>query len=90
MFGFINENAPEELKTIFVISRSIHSYETRFSMVFHIPKSKTSRFGLNLLRYDGANLWSKFYHTLLYKEPKLTKAKLQELLQMYLLDTSAQ
>ena len=52
MFDFINENAPEELKTIFVISRSIRSYETRFSMVFHIPKSKTSLFGLNLLRYD--------------------------------------
>ena len=90
MFDFINENAPEELKIIFVISRSIHSYETRSSMVFHIPKSKTSLFGLNLLRYDGANIWNKFYHTLLYKEPNLIKAKLEELLQMYLLDTSAQ
>ena len=90
MFDFINENAPEKLKTIFVISRSIRSYETRFSMVFHIPKSKTSLFGLNLLRYDGANIWNKFYHTLLYKEPNLIKAKLKELLQMYLLETSAQ
>ena len=80
MFDFINENAPEELKTIFVISRSIHSYETRFSMVFHIPKSKTLRFGLNLLRCDGANLWNKLYHTLLYKESNLAKAKLKELL----------
>ena len=89
MFGFINENVPEELKTIFVINRSIHSYGTRASVVFHIPKAKMSRFGLNTLRYDGANLWNKFYHALLYKEPNLTKAKLKKLLQMHFLNTSA-
>ena len=71
MFDFINENIPEELKTVFVINRSIHSYETRSSMVFHIPS-----------RYDGANFWNKFYHALLYKEPKLTEAKFKKLLQM--------
>ena len=76
MFNVLNENCPKELKTIFVINRSIHSSETRSSMVFHIPKAKTSRFGLNTLRYDGANLWNKFYHALLYKEPNLTKPKL--------------
>ena len=54
MFYFINENVPEELKTIFVISRS--------SMLFLIPKAKASCFGLNTLRYDGANLWNEFYH----------------------------
>ena len=75
MFDFIIENVPQELKTIFVINRSIHSYATRSSMVFHIPKAKTSRFGLNTLRYDGANLWNKFYHALLYKEIKLYKSK---------------
>ena len=64
---FINENFPEELKTIFVINRSMHSYETRSSMVFHIPKAKTSRFGLSALPYDGANLWNKFYHALFIK-----------------------
>ena len=89
MFHFINENVPDELKTTFVINRPIHSYETRSSMVFHIPKAKTSRFGLNTLRYDGANLWNKFYHILLYKEPNLIKAKLKKLLQMHFLDTSA-
>ena len=89
MFDFINENVPEELKTIFVINRSIHSYETRSSMVFHIPKAKTSRFGLNTLRYDGADLSNKFYHALLYKETNLTKAKLKKLLQMCFLGTSA-
>ena len=83
MSDFINENVPEELKTIFVINRSIHSYGTRASVVFHIPKAKMSRFGLNTLCYDGANLWNKFYHALLYKETNLTKAKLKNLLQMY-------
>ena len=58
-------------------------------MVFHIPKAKRSRIDLNTLRYDGANLWNKFYHALLYKEPNLSKAKLKKLLQMYFLGTSA-
>ena len=49
-------------------------------MVFYIPKAKTSRFGLNTLHYNGGNLWSKFHRALLYKEPKLTKAKLKKLL----------
>ena len=89
MFDFINENVPDELKTIFVINRSIHSYETHSSMVFYIPNAKTSRFGLNTLRYDGANLWNKFYHALLYKETNLTKTKLKKLLQMHFLVTSA-
>ena len=88
MFNFIDENVPEELKRIFVINRSIHSYETHSSMVFRIPKAKTLRFGLNTLRYDGPNLWNKFYHALLYKEPNLTIAKLEKLLQMHILDTS--
>ena len=89
MFDFINENLLEELKTIFVINSSIHSYETRSSMVFHIPKAKTSRFGLNTLCCNGANPWNKFYHALLYKQPNLTKAKPKKLPQMYFLDTSA-
>ena len=89
MFDFVNKNVPEELKTIFVINRSIHSHETRSSMVFHILKAKRSRFDLNTLRYDGANLWNKFYHALLYKETNLSKAKLKKLLQMCFLDASA-
>ena len=56
MLDFINENVPKELKIIFVINRSLHSYETCSSMVFHIPKAKTSNFDLNTLCYDGANL----------------------------------
>ena len=87
-FNFTNENVPEKLKTIFVINKSIHSYETRSSMAFHIPKTERSRVGLNTLPYDGINLWNKFYHAFLYKEPNFTKAKLKKLLQMYFLDTS--
>ena len=59
MFDFINENVPEELETNFVINRFMHSYETCSSIVFHLPKAKTSCFGLNTLCYDGANLWEK-------------------------------
>ena len=88
MLAFINENVLEELKTVFVINRSINSYKTCSSMVLHIPKAKTLRFGLNTLRYDGANLWNKFCHALLCKEPILTKEKLKKLLQIHFLDTS--
>ena len=56
MFDFINENVPKGLNAIFVINRLIHSYETCSSMLFLIPKAKTSRFHLNTLRYDGADL----------------------------------
>ena len=90
MFDFIDGNVPEELKPIFVINRSLQSYETRSSKVFHIQKAKTSRFGLNTLHYDGANRWNKCYYPLLYKEPNLTKAKLKKLLKMYFLGTSAE
>ena len=88
MYGFINENASEELKTIFVINRFIHSNETPSLMISHMPKAKTLRFRLNTLRYDDANLWNKFYHGLLYNERNLTKANLKKLLQMHFFDTS--
>ena len=77
MFNFINENVPEELKKVFVINRSLHSYETGSSLVFHTPKAKISHFRSSTLRYDGGNLWNKSYHAFLYKESNLTKAKLK-------------
>ena len=89
MFDFNNENVPEELKPIFALSRSLHSFETCSSIVFHITKTKTPHFGLHTLPYDGANPWNKFHHALLYKEPNLTKTKLTRLLQMHFLDISA-
>ena len=89
MFDSTDENFPEELKAIFVINRFMHSYETRSKMVLHTPKAKTSCFGLNTLRCDGANLSNKFYHALLYKEPNLAKAKLKKLIQIHFLENSA-
>ena len=62
MFDFIKENIPEDLKRLFIFNKSVHSYETGSSQVFHIPKGKTSRFDLNTLSYDSAKLWNKFYH----------------------------
>ena len=50
------------LKRNVVINRLIQSYATRSLMVFHIPKAKTSLFGLNTLRYGDANLRYKFWH----------------------------
>ena len=46
--------------------------------MFHIPKGKTSRFGLDTLSDDGAKLWNKFYHAFLLKETDLTKSKFEK------------
>ena len=75
MFDFIN------LMTVFVINRSIHSY------VIPHTKAKMSRFGLNTLHYDGANLLKEFFYVLLYRELNLAIAKREKLLQICFLDT---
>ena len=62
MFDFLKENISEDLKRLFIFNKFVHSYETHSSEMFHIPKGKNSRFGLNNLSYDGAKLWNKFYH----------------------------
>ena len=87
MFDFVKENILEDLKRLFIFNKSVHSYETRSSQMFHIPKEKTSGFGLNTLSYDGVKLWNKFYHAFLHKEIDLTKSKLKSLLKIYFLKT---
>ena len=53
----------EDLKRLFIYN------EIRSSQMFHIPKRKTSRFGLNtLISYDDAKLCNKYLHALLHKE----------------------
>ena len=78
MFDFIKKNISEELKRSIIFNKSLHSYETQSSQMFHIPKKKTSRFGLNTWRYDCAKLWNKFFHTFLHKETDLTNSKLKK------------
>ena len=89
MFDVIKENIPEELKRLFVFNKSMHSYETCSSQIFHIPKGKTSQFGSNTLSYDVAKLWNKFFHAFLHKEIDLTKSKLKHLLKKHFLNTYA-
>ena len=38
MFDFIN--IPDELERLFTLNASIHSYETHFSQISHISKSR--------------------------------------------------
>ena len=77
IFYFIKKNIPEDLKRLFFFNKSVHSHETRSSQMFHIPKGKTSRFGLNTLSYDNAKLWNRFFHAFCNKETDLTKSKLK-------------
>ena len=43
MFDFQKENISEDLKRLFIFNKFVHSYETRYSQMFHIPKGKNSR-----------------------------------------------
>ena len=79
MFDFIKENISEDLKRLLIFNKSVHSYETRSSKMFHISKGKTSRFDLNTFSYNGAKLWSKFFPAFLHKETELTKCKPKDL-----------
>ena len=76
MFDFIKENIPEGLQRLFIFNKSVHSYETRSFQMFHIPKWKTLRLGLNTLSYDGTKIWTKSFHAFLHKETDLTKSNL--------------
>ena len=44
MFDYIKGCILDELKRIFTFSYNIHSYTTRSSEVFHIPKRNTTSF----------------------------------------------
>ena len=89
MFDSMKENIPEDLKRLFVFNKTVHSYETRSSQMFHIPQGKTLQFDLKTLSYDCTNLWNKFYHPLLHEELDLTKSKLKNLLKIHFLNTYA-
>ena len=89
MFDFTKENIPVDLRKLVTFNKSVHSYETRSSQMFHIPKGKTSRFSLNTLSYDGAKQWDKFYQAFLHKETDSTKSKFKKLLKIHFLNTYA-
>ena len=40
MFDFIKENIRVDLKRLFIFIKSVHSYETRYSQMFDVPKGK--------------------------------------------------
>ena len=60
MFDFINENVPEELETIFVVNRLMHSYETRSSMVFHLPRQFKTAITWKLTFPPADSQWAIF------------------------------
>ena len=88
MFNF-KENIPEDLKTLIIFTKSVHSYENRSSQMFHIPKEKTLQFGLNTLSYGGGKLWNKFFHEFLHRETDLTKSNLKIVLKIHYFNTYA-
>ena len=69
------------------LNYDIHSYITRSSEVFHIPKRNTTRFGINTLSFGGAKLRNKFYFELLNKETNLPKFEFKTLLKTHFLNT---
>ena len=88
MFNF-KKNIPEDLKTLIIFTKSVHSYENRSSQMFHIPKEKTLQFGLSTLSYGGGKLWNKFFHEFLHRETDLTKSNLKIVLKIHYFNTYA-
>ena len=64
MFYFLNNDIPEERKGISRLNVTIHNYETSSSQIFHVMKTRSSKFGINTLTYEGAKMWSQFFLTL--------------------------
>ena len=56
MFDFIIGCIPDEVKRLLTFTYDIHSYITRSSKVFHIPKGDTRRFVINTLSFDRSKL----------------------------------
>ena len=67
MFHFINSDVTNELKRPFIIKTLINSYETHVSQIFHIPKARTSKLGINTLNYNRAKIWNQFYFEFTFK-----------------------
>ena len=80
MFDYMKCCILDELNRRLTFSYDMHSYITRSSEVFHLPKGNIKRLGINTLRFDEIKLWNKFYFELLNKETNLTKSKLKTLL----------
>lgn len=56
MFDFIIGCIPDEVKRLLTFTYDIHSYITRSSEVFHIPKGDTRQFVINTLSFAGSKL----------------------------------
>ena len=62
MYDTFQDHIPDQLKKLFTFNKTIHSYETRSQLLFHISEAKTTKFGINTLRYDGPRTWNQFYN----------------------------
>ena len=56
MLDFIIGCIPDEVKRLLTFTYDIHSYITRSSEVFHIPKGDTRQFVTNTFSFAGSKL----------------------------------
>ena len=68
ILDFINNDVSDELKRHFIINTSIQSYETHSSQIFHIPKARTSKFGINTLTYGNTKTWNQLYFEFVFNK----------------------
>ena len=87
MFETLHDEIPEELKRIFTLNDTLYDKETRSRHLFHIPKAKTTRFGLNTIRFDGPKLWNEFCAQILSEKNTQSKPLLKKRLTEYYIKT---
>ena len=85
MFDSYHGLIPDELKCLFTFNKSKYSYETLSQTLFHILKVKTSRFGLNTLRFNRSNLWNQYRKEYLPKKVLSSKISLKTFLKRHFL-----
>lgn len=79
MFDIINNDTPHQHKRCFLLNVPIYFYETCSSQIFHIPKVRTSKFGINTLIYDK-NMELDFFE-FIFSKLSLKKIKFKTLLE---------
>ena len=87
MFDVFTKNVPNELNQYFCLNNTIHSYNTRSINLYHIPKVRLKRTGLQSLRYEGPNLWNRFLNKNVQNDILKNKKVFKQFLKTYVLKT---
>ena len=59
MFNVFNNISPKRISQMFILNKSVHSYNTRSSNKYHYQKFSTQQM-LNSVKHNGPRIWNEF------------------------------